>query len=272
MSNPPNQPHQYTAQPPIPNQPGAAQAPVTQPNQPQKKSRTGLIIAVVVVIALVAGFFIVDKVVKSSVESSLRDEMTSNSEVQWEGLTTSFSGFPFLFQTFSGNYNRLDIHADSVQPNGESADSRFKNFNATLTGIKTGDKTIVDQLTAQGFMAFDDFPNSGDLGADATISGCDSNVCIQGDVDGRAAKIVISLSPSDDGLGFTIAFTEFSIEGIPDVLTEGLVGEEETIPLDPLPEGVKVSDIVVESDGILFKFEGTNVNISEFKETADTDN
>lgn len=273
MSTPPTQPNEYAAPPPAPNQPGIpSQAPVAQPGLQKKKSRTGLIVAVVVVIALIVGFLVVDRVVKSSAESSLREDIITNSEVQWEGLTTSFSGFPFLTQTMSGNYKKLDVHADSIQLDSETTEGRFNNVNATLTGIKTGDKTTVDHLVAQGFMAFADFPDTGDLGENATITGCDSNVCLQGTVDGMTANLVVSLHPSANGRGFTMTINEISIDGVPDILTQGLVGQEQNIPMDPLPAGLNVSDIVIEDNGILLKFEGTGVDMSQFEKTDDTDN
>ncbi|MFJ6725021.1 DUF2993 domain-containing protein [Streptomyces sp. NPDC091281] len=169
-------------------------------------------------------------------------------------------GFPAVTQ-LSGGLRRVDVEMDDVPP---TPDRRIplSELDARLDGVeKSGDQVHVDSVTGTVRITYDDLAAATGLAfrADASRAGrvvAEATVPILG-----AVQVSAEVSVTD-GSGVTLGRME--TPGLPDRVADRLVERltKQPVATPALPDGVSLSDVATDDDGITVRLTGTRLALS----------
>ncbi|EYR64569.1 hypothetical protein N866_08780 [Actinotalea ferrariae CF5-4] len=215
----------------------------------------GVIGTAVVVVVLAGGAFVADGIVRERTEARLAEDL----QEQIPGLDAppdvTIRGFPFLTQVAGGELDRVDIAADEAVLEGLA----LQDVVVRLTGVSTDQPTTARTAELSAVAPVDRLGEVVDLPVALTTR--DGALLAEADVLG--VPIEITLLPRAAGREIAIEVQEisagggsFDLSGLPglDGAFDGL-----TIPVDQLPEGLELTDVRVEGEGVVLEAAGEDV-------------
>ncbi|WP_187365365.1 DUF2993 domain-containing protein [Cellulosimicrobium cellulans] len=215
----------------------------------RSRRRRGRFVAVLMVVFLLGGSVLVDRVAHSFAQTMAADAVRA--KVGATDLDVTVSGFPFLTQVIGGKLEDVHAHASSVTWNGLS----LTDVDLTATGVSIRDPRGADRVVAGGTLSTAVVQDQ-----IRAVSGLDLLLSVEGDVlvaTGTAAGVPIAISfavhpagtegLSTSILGAQIAGVDADVSAVDGVLTTSIA------QLDlagQLPAGAQITDAVITSTGI----------------------
>jgi hypothetical protein len=202
---------------------------------------------VIVLVILFGLFAAADRIAVSVAQSQVADKLKSS-----RGLTqkpsVSIEGFPFLTQLVGGKLDEVKVHATGMVVHGPEGPSvTLQDFDADLKGVRLEDDystAVADSATGTAVISYADL--SAALPNHTTVSyGGASNVKVSTTVD---LPILGQQTLSGSGLG----------------AAAGLIGSylEPKFQLAGLPQGLGLTRIQAEPDGVAVSVAGTGVSLN----------
>ncbi|MFI6015607.1 DUF2993 domain-containing protein [Streptomyces sp. NPDC051243] len=227
---------------------------------PPTRTRRRLIIVAVSLAAVLVGAVAVDRIAAARAESR-------TAKAFQDGMGTAdrpsvhVSGFPVLTQLAEGRLNHVDLTARDIPANGTTRPLPVTKLTVGMDGLKTSgdaDEAHARSVQATAHLSYADVSNA--LGVEVS----------QGDESGRinataALPLVGDVTASaavSAASGNRIAFTDVRAEQgellppLKSLLDEAL---DEPIPLQNVPEGLRLRSITTTEDGIDARFTGRSV-------------
>ena len=211
---------------------------------------------VVVVGVLVGGAFIADGLAREEAEDRVAEELRTGLDGLDESPEVTIGGFPFLTQYLAGRISTIHATADELTVEGLP----LQDVVVDLEGVTTESPITAEDAQMTAYVALADVTEAvelplevalvdGALTASTQVLGLPLDAVLVPRADGRAIAIDIE---SFDLAGATIAADDLPT-GISDQL-DGIA-----IPLEGLPEGVELTEVVVEGDGFTVEAAGQDV-------------
>jgi len=216
------------------------------------------------ILAVVADRVIVGVVQRAVVSQALAGAATGSIT----GADVQIHGFPFLTQVLSGRLNELSGSMESGNFGG--LDVRDLNFDAT--GVALGEPFHAEHATANALLPYASLEQMvaqqvAGIVSDATVTADPANPGTLL-VTGNAFGIDVALDarpvpvPPD---GIRIDIDSVNLAGSPvdvDTLPFGIGDQLHNFAFElPLPEGIKLTGIEVEGDGLRVQAEATDVDL-----------
>ncbi|MFZ0217907.1 MAG: DUF2993 domain-containing protein [Candidatus Dormiibacterota bacterium] len=227
----------------------------------------GLIAVVVVLVVLIGGLLIVDRVSVAYADTLISQQMTSSLRLSQQP-TVRIQGFPFLTQWASGDYSEIDVTLPSVT----SASVTVNQVTAIVTGVKAPGlatsggqfkSAMAQRIVLSGVVPLSEVPLPSGFQAHASgnqlqVTGTVSLLGLQAPV---TAVIGIHLS------GSTVTFDPTSIQvagsSLSPSMTRSLTAQfKRTIDIGRLPFSVSVTGITVTPSGLAVTATASNVPLS----------
>ena len=225
-------------------------------------TRTGrrMIIAAASLVALLVGGVSVDRIAAARAESR-------TAKAFQDGMGTAdrpsvhVRGFPVLNQLAADRLDHVDLTAHDIPAGGTTRPFPVTKLTVGMDGLKTSgsaDEAHADGVTASAFLSYADVSSA--LGVQVS----------QGDESGRVnataslplvGDVTVSAAVSAAG-GNRIAFTDVRAEQgellppLKSLLDKAL---DEPIPLQNVPEGLRLRSVTTSEDGIDARFTGRSV-------------
>ncbi|MGW3115852.1 LmeA family phospholipid-binding protein [Streptomyces sp. NPDC001107] len=227
---------------------------------PPTRTRRRMIIAVASLVALMVGAVAVDRIAAARAESR-------TAKAFQDGMGTAdrpsvhVRGFPVLNQLAAGSLDHVDLTAHDIPADGSTRPLPVTKLTVGMDGLKTSgsaDEAHADGVTATAFLSYADVSSA--LGVQVS----------QGDEPGRVdataslplvgdVTVSAAVSAAD---GNSIAFTDVRAEQgellppLKSLLDRAL---DEPIPLQNVPEGLRLRSVTTSKDGIDARFTGRSV-------------
>ncbi|MGW1956019.1 LmeA family phospholipid-binding protein [Streptomyces sp. NPDC001920] len=227
---------------------------------PPTRTRRRLIIVAAFLVALLIGAVAVDRIAAARAESR-------TAEAFQDGMGTAdrpsvhVSGFPVLAQLAEGRLNHVDLTAHGIPANGTTRPLPVTKLTVGMDGLKTSgdaDEAHARSVRANAHLSYADVSHA--LGVEVS----------QGDESGRidataslplVGDVTVSAAVSAAS-GNGIAFTDVRAEQgellppLKSLLDKALY---EPIPLQNVPEGLRLRSVTTTEDGIDARFSGRSV-------------
>lgn len=227
---------------------------------PPTRTRRRMIIAASSLVVLLVGGVAVDRI------AAVRAESRTAKAFQ-DGMGTAdrpsvhVRGFPVLNQLAAGSLDHVDLTAHDIPAGGTTRPLPVTRLTVDMDGLKTSgsaDEAHADGVTATAFLSYADVSRA--LGVQVS----------QGDESGRVdataslplvGDVTVSAAVSAAG-GNHIAFTDVRAEQgellppLKSLLDKAL---DEPIPLQNVPEGLRLRSVTTSEDGIDARFTGRSV-------------
>ncbi|WP_024286227.1 DUF2993 domain-containing protein [Cellulomonas sp. KRMCY2] len=212
--------------------------------------------SVVVVGVLVAGAAVADGVVRERTQETLSTSLHTGIVGLDSAPDVTIGGFPFLTQVLAGQLDDVTVTAPAATLDG----LRLQQVDVHLTGVSTSQPTVARsaRLTAVASVADIeaalavpvDLAIQGDaLVTSATVLGLALDVVLEPRPAGRAIEV--------DVAGLSLAGVSVPTDELPAALRDQLTGLR--IPVDGLPQGMELTEVEVQPDGVRLTAEGTDV-------------
>ncbi|MET9793400.1 LmeA family phospholipid-binding protein [Streptomyces canus] len=227
---------------------------------PPPRTRRRMIIAAASLAALLVGGVAVDRIAAARAESR-------TAKAFQDGMGTAVRpsvhvrGFPVLNQLATGSLDHVDLTAHDIPARGSTRPLPVTKLTVGMDGLKTSgsaDEAHADGVTATAFLSYADVSRAlGVQVAQGDESGrinATASLPLVGDVTVSAA-----VSAAD---GNRIAFTDVRAEQgellppLKSLLDKAL---DEPIPLQNVPEGLRLRSVTTTEDGIDARFTGRSV-------------
>ncbi|MFD5543741.1 DUF2993 domain-containing protein [Streptomyces sp. NPDC127079] len=227
---------------------------------PPTRSGRRVIIAALSLVAVLVGTVAVDRI------AAVRAESRTATAFQ-DGMGTAdrpsvhVKGFPVLNQLAAGSLDHVDLTAHDIPAGGSTRPLPVTELTVGMDGLKTSgsaDEAHADSVTATAFLSYADVSSAlgvqvsrgdGSGRVDAT-----ARLPLVGDVTVSAAVSAAS--------GNCVAFTDVRAEQgellplLTSLLDKAL---DEPIPLENVPEGLRLRSVATTEDGIDARFTGRSV-------------
>ncbi|MFF4276892.1 DUF2993 domain-containing protein [Streptomyces sp. NPDC001536] len=227
---------------------------------PPTRTRRRMIIAAASLVALLAGGVAVDRIAAVRAESRVAKAFQDGMGTA-DRPSVHVRGFPVLNQLAAGSLDHVDLTAHDIPADGTSRPLPVTKLTVGMDGLKTSgsaDEAHADSVTATAFLSYADVSSA--LGVQVS----------QGDESGRVNATVslplvgdvtvsAAVSAAD---GNRIAFTDVRAEQgellppLKSLLDKAL---DEPIPLQNVPEGLRLRSVTTGEDGIDAHFTGRSV-------------
>jgi hypothetical protein len=228
---------------------------------------------VIVLVILFGLFAAADRIAVSVAQSQVADKLKSS-----RGLTqkpsVSIEGFPFLTQLVGGKLDEVNVHATGMVVHGPEGPSvTLQDFDADLKGVRLEDDystAVADSATGTAVISYADL--SAALPNHTTVSyGGASNVKVSTTVDLPilGQQTLSGTADVDVTNGDTIGLS--GISGVSGLgggsglgAAAGLIGSylEPKFQLAGLPQGLGLTRIQAEPDGVAVSVAGTGVSLN----------
>ena len=235
------------------------------------KSLRRLLLALVV-LALVA--VVADRATDLFLERGIEDSLSTVPGVVTQDDTTQGSGtadggpsvevedIPVLTSLVSGELDSLRVGLPAYDVDTGQGTLRIDDIEAHLRGVATSVPHLIRDLTATATISADSLaPAASAAGIPGTLTTGEEGVTLSVEVLGQPAAVTLGISPDEGGRTLvltprsaTLGGLEVSIDIVAPVL-----GELPTIPLDGLPEGVRVVRIDSDPGGLSARLTGQDV-------------
>lgn len=215
----------------------------------------GVIGTVVVVTVLAGGAFVADGIARDRTEDRLADELQQQIPGLQAPPDVTIGGWPFLTQVAGGELDQVDIAAEEAVLEGLT----LQDVTVRLTGVSTDQPTTARTAELTGVAPVDRLGDVLDLPVE--LSARDGALVATGDILG--IPLELTLVPSAAGREIAIDVEQISAGGGSFDLgaVPGLEGAFEglAVPVDQLPEGLELTDVRVDGDGIRLEAAGEDV-------------
>ncbi|MER6425865.1 DUF2993 domain-containing protein [Streptomyces sp. NPDC001137] len=236
---------------------------------PPTRSRRRVIIAAASLVALLVGGVAVDRI------AAVRAESRTAKAFQ-DGMGTvdrpsvQVRGFPVLNQLAAGSLDHVDLTAHDIPAGGSTRPLPVTRLTVGMDGLKTSgsaDEAHADSVAATAFVSYRGVSNA--LGVQVS----------QGDESGRvnataslplAGDVTVSAAVSAAD-GNSIAFRDVRAEQgellppLKSLLDKAL---DKPIPLQNVPEGLRLRSVTTTEDGIDARFTGRSVTFHPYSSSA----
>ncbi|RPF38561.1 DUF2993 domain-containing protein [Streptomyces sp. TLI_185] len=227
---------------------------------PPTRTRRRMIIAASSLVVLLVGGVVVDRIAAARAESR-------TAKAFQDGMGTAdrpsvhVRGFPVLNQLAAGSLDHVDLTAHDIPAGGTTRPLPVTKLTVGMDGLKTSgsaDEAHADSVTATAFLSYADVSRA--LGVQVS----------QGDEAGRVdataslplvGDVTVSAAVSAAG-GNRIAFTDVRAEQgelLPPLKSLLDTALDEPIPLQNVPEGLRLRSVTTSEDGIDARFTGRSV-------------
>lgn len=182
-------------------------------------------------------------------------------------LSVQVEGVPVLTQLLAGELDSLQVHLPAYDVDTEYGTLRVSGIDAHLTGVGTSAPHTTRDLTATATIATQDLvPLAAAAGVPGTLTTGDEGVTLSLDVLGQQATVTVAVSPDEGGRSLVLTPTSASIAGmdVPLDLVRAVAGGLPTIPLEGLPEGIRVRELRSGPEGLSVDLVGQDVGFGEF--------
>lgn len=218
----------------------------------------GILITLVLLAVLVVVAVVVDGIVREQTEDRLATELQAELGGLPEPPDVTIDGFPFLTQVLVGRLREVRVST----PEAVVEDVALQDVHVRLEGVSTDQPTTAEQAYFEAFLPIAEIQDLIPVDADFVVEGdtivgstsffgVGFEVVLRPEAAGRAVAVGID--------SLRVAGSEVSVEDLPG----GIAGQIQglTVPLEQLPEGVELTDLVVQEDGVHVTAEGTDVVI-----------
>ncbi|MFG2134744.1 DUF2993 domain-containing protein [Streptomyces sp. NPDC048751] len=227
---------------------------------PPTRTRRRMIIAAASLVALLVGGVAVDRIAAVRAESRTAKAFEDGMGTA-DRPSVHVRGFPVLNQLAAGSLDHVDLTAHDIPADGTTLPLPVTRLTVGMDGLKTSgsaDEAHADGVTATAFLSYADVSSA--LGVQVS----------QGDESGRVnatarlplvGDVTVSAAVSAAG-GNRIAFTDVRAEQgellppLKSLLDKAL---DEPIPLQNVPEGLRLRSVTTSEDGIDARFTGHSV-------------
>jgi hypothetical protein len=218
-------------------------------------------VVVCVLLVLVAGLIVADRVVHARVEREVRAAITENLDVTGEP-SVDIGGFPFLTQLLAGSVDDATATAEGATFEGIAA----TDVEVEAHGISTSTPHTVEDATLRATLPTSSLQQlvreRSSLDVDVEVEG--SLLALQGDVLG--VPLTARLQPRVEDGALLVDVQDLALGGVNlsiDSLPGGIGGRlrDLQIPVEGLPDGVVLTSAEVVPEGVRFVAEGTDVTI-----------
>ena len=194
------------------------------------------------------------------------DGPADGSDVSGE-LAVRVEGIPVLTQLLAGELDSLRVHLPAYDVDTGYGTLRVHDIDAHLTGVDTSAPHTSRALTATAVITTESLaPLVTAAGVPGTLTTGDEGVTLSLDVLGQQVRVTVALSPDEDGRSLLLTPTSASMAGaeVPLDLVRAVAGGLPTIPLDGLPEGIRVAGLRSGPGGLSVDLVGQEVSFGEF--------
>lgn len=215
-----------------------------------------IVLTIVVLAVLVGGAVLADGIFRERTEDRLAAEL----QADFGGLDAppdvTIDGFPFLTQVLAGQLEQVHVTAPEAVVEGLA----LQEVDVRLRGVSTDQPTTAQEARLEAFLRLAEIqelvPVSADLVAEegrlvarTTLLGLPVEAVLRPRPAGRQIEVGIE----ELRLGGAVV----SVDDLPSRLTDQLAGL--TVPIEQLPDGLELTDLVVEEDGVRLTAEGSDV-------------
>jgi len=182
-------------------------------------------------------------------------------------LSVQVEGLPLLTQLLAGELDSLRVHLPAYDVDTEYGTLRVSDIDAHLTGVDTSAPHTTRDLTATAAITTRSLaPLASAAGVPGTLTTGDEGVTLSLDVLGQQATMTVTISPDGGGRSLVLTPTSASMAGldVPLDLVRVVAGGLPTIPLDGLPEGIRVTELGSGPEGLSVDLIGQEVSFGEF--------
>ena len=227
---------------------------------PPAPARRRKIIAVASLAALLIGGVVVDRFAAARAESRTAKAFQDGMGTP-ERPSVHVSGFPVLTQLARGSLRHVDITAHDVPARGTARPLPVTKLTVGLDGLKTSgsaEEAHARSVEATAFLSYQDV--SGGLGLD--VSADDEPGRVDATVSLPLTGEVTVSAATSAASGNRIAFTDIRVirgELIPPAKALLDAALREPIPLENIPEGLRLRSVTATESGISARFTGKAV-------------
>jgi len=223
------------------------------------------VVGVVAVVVVAAGAVVGDRWALGVTEGRVADAIRDGVEDVSGEPDVDIAGFPFLTQLAAGSFDDLTVAADAATLEGVPLDDvrvragdvsttePYTAATAELTGTLSTESLTVLVAELTGLGVVDLAVEEGLVIATTSALGVDVVAGLLPRAAGRA--IEADLEHLD------VAGSEIEVGELPQRLIDRL--DALSIPVDGLPEGVELTDVVVTDDGVRLTAVGTDVTVPQ---------
>lgn len=222
-----------------------------------------LLIALVVLVVLLIA---IDRIGVVVAENQISDRLASAYGLS-EKPGVSITGFPFLTQVVSGNYQQIDVTANQIQADGAT----LHDLNVHLTGVHAtigqvlgSGASLVTADRAAGSALVDFATVDQRLPPGFRITSGGRNLTVSGKVDYHGIEVPVSgtvaLSVSGDGI--TVAPQNVTIPGGIGLPVADFSKLRFVVPLSNLPLHLHLTSVRVAPDGLRISAAARNVQFA----------
>ncbi len=226
--------------------------------------RRGLVLVLVIALVGLGLLAVADRLVHRSAESRATEALADAGIDLSDDAAITLGGFPFLTQLASGRLTEATLDADGATIEGMD----LVDVEATALGVSTAAPYTAESLelsaTAPAATLDQAVADSGlgELGFDVEIGIEDGVVVASTTVLRLPVEVSMVPVPAGRAIGmglesFSIAGFTVSAEDLPEILRDALARIH--VPLEELPEGLEVTDVVVVENGLRITASGTEV-------------
>nr|AGZ94047.1 hypothetical protein [Streptomyces sp. MMG1612] len=227
---------------------------------PSTRNGRRLVTVAASLVALLIGAVAVDRIAAARAESRTAKAFQDGMGTA-ERPSVHVSGFPVLTQLAAGGLNHVDLTAHDIPANGTTRLLPVTKLTVGMDGLKTSggaDEAHARSVRATAFLSYADVSNA--LGVEVS----------QGDGPGRinataslplVGDVTVSAAVSAAS-GNRISLTDVrAVQGELLAPLKSLLGKalEEPIPLENVPEGLRLRSVTGTEDGIDARFTGRSV-------------
>lgn len=227
--------------------------------------RRGLAVVLVVALVGLGLLAVADRVVHTQAEARATASLATAGIDLSDDAQITLGGFPFLTQLLRGTLTEASLEAGGATIEGMD----LVDVEATAEGITTAAPYTATSLELSATAPTATLTQAvaasqlGDLGFDVEIGIEDDAVVASTTVlGGLPARVTMVPVPAGRAIGLglesvSVAGFTVSAEDLPRVLRDALARIQ--VPLEELPEGLEVTDVVVVADGLRITASGTDV-------------
>src|SRR4051794_34011210 len=228
----------------------------------------GIVVGVVTVAVLGVAVVVADGVAARQTERVVAEAIQQNLDGVTGTPTVDVGGFPFLPQLFRHELDHVTARVDSATLEGVA----ITDIHLDAADVSTQEPYTVGSATVTGSIATAELQR---LVAERTQA--DLTLAVNGDNLMASTKLLglelsAALAPRAEGGQIRVDVETVQVAGLtvdvddlPGALADRL--RNLTIPLEGLPEGVTLTDVVVQPDGVRITAKGNDVVLPELAAT-----
>jgi hypothetical protein len=216
-------------------------------------------------LVVVGGLLLVggDFAAKAVAEREVEERLQSSTEIS--GATdVQIHGFPFLLQLARKKFDEVDISGGEVG----TSELRLTRFDSTLNGVRPssdGSSARVDAMDGTAFVSYPDLQQAVNRPGVAISGGSGNQIRVSGSITvlgNTFDATTLSRISVVDGNQLSVRATDIDVEGLPsssDVTR--VVGDRLNfvVPVEGLPDGLRLVDVQVGQDGVTARVQGQDV-------------